>query len=94
MLPEVPTVAESGYPEFNAVGWAGIYVPNGTPQPIVARLNAAIVKAATLPEVKRQFEEQGVEAASSTPAEVAKMLQDDAVRIDEIAKRIGIVRAD
>jgi tripartite-type tricarboxylate transporter receptor subunit TctC len=94
MLPEVPTVAESGYPEFNAVGWAGIYVPNGTPQPIVARLSAAIVKAATLPEVKRQFEEQGVEAASSTPAEVAKMLQDDAVRIDEIAKRIGIVRAD
>jgi tripartite-type tricarboxylate transporter receptor subunit TctC len=94
MLPDVPTVAESGYPEFNSVGWAGIYVPNGTPQPIIDKLNAAIVKAVALPEVKKQFEEQGVEGASSTQAEVAKMLRDDYAKIDETAKRIGIVRAE
>jgi tripartite-type tricarboxylate transporter receptor subunit TctC len=90
MLPDVPTVAESGYPAFNAVGWAGIYVPNGTPQPIIDKLNAAIVKAVTLPEVKKEFEAQGVEGASSTQAEVAKMLQEDYVHIGELAKSMGI----
>jgi tripartite-type tricarboxylate transporter receptor subunit TctC len=89
-LPDVPTVAESGYPAFNSVGWAGIYVPNGTPQPIIDKLNAAIVKAVAMPEVQKQFEAQGVEGASSTQAEVAKMLQDDSVRIGELAKSIGI----
>jgi tripartite-type tricarboxylate transporter receptor subunit TctC len=90
MLPDVPTVAESGYPAFNAVGWAGIYVPNGTPQPIIDKLNAAIAKAVTLPDVKKEFEAQGVEGASSTQAEVAKMLQEDFVHIGELAKSIGI----
>jgi tripartite-type tricarboxylate transporter receptor subunit TctC len=90
MLPDVPTVAESGYPAYSSVGWAGIYVPNGTPQPIIDRLNAAIVKAVAMPEVKKEFEAQGVEGASSTPAEQAKMLRDDYDRIHETAKRIGI----
>jgi len=90
MLPDVPTVAESGYPDYNSVGWAGIYVPNGTPQPIIDRLNAAIVKAVAMPDVRQEFEAQGVEAASSTPAEVARMLRDDYAHIDQTAKRIGI----
>jgi tripartite-type tricarboxylate transporter receptor subunit TctC len=90
MLPDVPTIAESGYPAYNSVGWAGIYVPNGTPQPIIDKLNAAIVKAVAMPEVQKQFEEQGVQGASSTQAEVAKMLQDDSVHIGELAKSMGI----
>ncbi len=89
-LPDVPTIAESGYPTYNSVGWAGIYVPNGTPQPIIDKLNAAIVKAVTLPEVKKEFAEQGVEGASSTQAEVAKMLEDDYVHLGELARGIGI----
>jgi tripartite-type tricarboxylate transporter receptor subunit TctC len=89
-LPDVPTIAESGYPAYNSVGWAGIYVPNGTPQPIIDKLNAAIAKAVTLPEVKKEFAEQGVEGASSTQAEVAKMLQDDYVHLGELARSIGV----
>jgi len=89
-LPDVPTIAESGYPAYNSVGWAGIYVPNGTPQLIIDRLNAAIVKAVALPEVKKEFAEQGVEGASSTQAEVAKMLQDDYVHLGELARSIGV----
>ena len=42
LLPDVPTVAESGYPGYNAVGWGAIFVPNGTPQPIIDKLNATI----------------------------------------------------
>jgi tripartite-type tricarboxylate transporter receptor subunit TctC len=89
-LPDVPTIAESGYPAYNSVGWAGIYVPNGTPQPIIDKLNAAIAKAVTLPEMKKEFAEQGVEGASSTQAEVAKMLQDDYVHLGELARSIGV----
>jgi tripartite-type tricarboxylate transporter receptor subunit TctC len=89
-LPDVPTIAESGYPAYNSVGWAGIYVPNGTPQPIIDKLNAAITKAVTLPEVRQEFAEQGVHGASSTQAEVAKMLQDDYVHLGELARSIGV----
>lgn len=89
-LMDVPTIAESGYPAYNSVGWAGIYVPNGTPQSIIDTLNAAIVKAAALPEVKKEFAEQGVEGAGSTQAEVARMLQDDYAHLGELARSIGV----
>ncbi len=90
LLPEVPTVAESGYPGFNAVGWGGIFVPNGTPQPIIDKLNATIAKVVTLPEVKKQFEEQGTEGAGSTQAEMAKLLREEYARLGELAKSIGV----
>lgn len=65
-------------------------MPNGTPQPIVDKLNAAIAKAVTLPEVRQEFAEQGVKGTSSTQAEVAKMLQDDYVHLGELARGIGM----
>jgi tripartite-type tricarboxylate transporter receptor subunit TctC len=89
-LPDVPTIAESGYPAYSSVGWAGIYVPNGTPQPVIDKLNAAIVAAVALPEVKEAFAAQGVVGASSTQAEVAKMLADDYIRLGELARSIGV----
>jgi tripartite-type tricarboxylate transporter receptor subunit TctC len=89
-LPDVPTVAESGYPGYNAVGWGAIFVPNGTPQPIIDKLNATIAKAVTLPEVKKQFEEQGTQAASSTQAEMAKLLREEYARLGALAKSIGV----
>jgi tripartite-type tricarboxylate transporter receptor subunit TctC len=90
LLPDVPTVAESGYPGYDAVGWGAIFVPNGTPQPIVDKLNATIAKVATLPDVKKQFEEQGTEAASSSQAEMAKLLRDEYARLGQTAKSIGL----
>jgi tripartite-type tricarboxylate transporter receptor subunit TctC len=90
LLPDVPTVAESGYPGYDAVGWGGIFVPNGTPQPIIDKLNATIVKALTMPEVKKQFEEQGTEAAGSSQAEMAKLLADEYARLGQVAKSLGL----
>jgi len=90
LLPNVPTVIESGYPGFEATGWGAIFEPNGTPQPIIDKLNATIAKAVTLPEAKKQFEEQGTEGASSTQAEMAKLLRDDYARLGDMAKRIGL----
>jgi tripartite-type tricarboxylate transporter receptor subunit TctC len=65
-------------------------VPNGTPQPIIDKLNATIAKIVTLPEAKKQFEEQGTEGASSTQTEMAKLLRDDYARLGDMAKRIGL----
>jgi tripartite-type tricarboxylate transporter receptor subunit TctC len=90
LLPDVPTVVESGYPGFDAVGWGGIFVPNGTPQPIIDKLAATIAMVATLPEARKQFAEQGTEPASSTQAEMAKMLRDDSARLGELAKRLAV----
>src|SRR5215471_2801707 len=90
LLPEVPTVIESGYPGYSATGWGGIFVPNGTPQPIIDKLVATIAKVVTLPEAKKQFEEQGTEGASSTQAEMVAILREDTERLGEIAKRLGL----
>src|SRR6267378_1861576 len=90
LLPEVPTVGESGYPGFDAVGWGGIFVPNGTPQPIIDKLAATIANVATLPEARKQFAEQGTEPASRTPAQMAKLLRDDSARLGALAKRLAV----
>jgi tripartite-type tricarboxylate transporter receptor subunit TctC len=90
LLPDVPTVVESGYPGFDAVGWGGVFVPNGTPQPIIDKLNATIAKVVALPEVKKQFEEQGTEGASSSQAEMAKLLADEYARLGGVAKSLGL----
>jgi tripartite-type tricarboxylate transporter receptor subunit TctC len=90
LLPEVPTVGESGYPGFDAVGWGAIFVPNGTPQPVIDKLAATIANVATLPEARKQFAEQGTEPASSTQAEMAKILRDDSARLGDLAKRLAV----
>jgi tripartite-type tricarboxylate transporter receptor subunit TctC len=90
LLPDVPTVAESGYPGYEATGWGAIFVPNGTPQPIIDKLNATIAKAATSPDVKKSFEGQGTEAASSTQAEMAKLLREEFARLGGVAKELGL----
>lgn len=89
-LPGVPTIGEQGYPGFDATGWAGVYVPSGTPQPVIDRLNAAIVAAVASPRVQAAFAEQGVEGAASTPDEAARLLRQDHARLGDIVRRIGM----
>jgi tripartite-type tricarboxylate transporter receptor subunit TctC len=90
MLPDVPTVAESGLPGYDSVGWGGIFMPVGTPQPIVDKLNATIVKVFAAPDVKDQLAQQGSEAATDTPAELARLLREDYDHLGQVAKAIGI----
>jgi tripartite-type tricarboxylate transporter receptor subunit TctC len=85
VLPEVPTVAESGIPGYESVGWAGIWVPKGTPQPVIDKLNAAIVKVVATPELKAAVQEQGSEAQSSTPAQLAKRLREEYDQLGKLA---------
>ena len=73
-LPQVPTTAESGYPEVRAIQWVGVFTTAGTPRPIVERLNAELNRIVRLPEVVDKFAEQGVTPTGSTPEEFQALI--------------------
>ncbi|MDB5811813.1 MAG: LacI family transcriptional regulator [Betaproteobacteria bacterium] len=84
-LPDVPSVAESGFPGFDASLWLGFFAPKGTPAPILKRLQAELTAVAQAPDMKEQFERNGAEPLTNTPAEFTKLIQ---VEIDKYAKVI------
>jgi tripartite-type tricarboxylate transporter receptor subunit TctC len=73
-LPQVPTTAESGYPEVRAIQWVGVFTTAGTPRPIVERLNAELNRIVRLPEVVEKFAGQGVTPTGSTPEEFQALI--------------------
>jgi tripartite-type tricarboxylate transporter receptor subunit TctC len=75
--PEVPTFAESGYPEFVLLNWYGILAPAGTPRPAIQRLNASIVSGLKGAEVPARLASAGVDAAPSTPEELETWVRND-----------------
>lgn len=86
-LPDVPTLAETVAPGFNATAWQGLFGPAGLPAPIVERLHAEFAKALNTSEVKRSFESAGLTAGGGSPQSFAKFVD------DEIAKWGGIVKS-
>ncbi|MEP9379975.1 tripartite tricarboxylate transporter substrate binding protein [Aquabacter sp. CN5-332] len=91
VAPEVPTVAESGYPGFDAVGWHGILAPAGTSPAIVNKLNAAIVKVLADPETKALLAAQATEAVGDTPQQFETFIKDDIAKWSAIAKEANVV---
>jgi len=89
-LPDVPTVAEQGFKDFEAGGWLAILVPNGTPPAVIARLNTEIGKVMMLPEVKAKLIAQGVEARASTPEQLGALMKSDTTKWHKIVKDAGI----
>ena len=85
-LPDIPTAAEAGVPGYQSSNWAGIVVPKGTPQGIITKLNAAIMKVLGTPEAKEKFLSQGAEASPSTPEEFRRLIRADYDRIAQVAK--------
>jgi tripartite-type tricarboxylate transporter receptor subunit TctC len=74
-LPEVPTIAESGLPGFDATAWYSIVVPAGTPKPIIARLNTELVKILTSPDIRARLISEGADVETSTPEELAAFVR-------------------
>ena len=89
-LPDVPTVAESGFPGFEANGWLGILVPNGTPPDVIAKLNAEIGKVMQSAEMKKQLLAQGVEARTSTPEQFGAFIRSENTKWAKIIADAGI----
>ena len=90
-LPEVPTVAEQGYPGFEAALWLGIMAPAGTPKPVVDRLHREIVAIVATPEFTSQMDANGAEPLSSaSPDQFTAMLRAEVDRYTKLVKGLGI----
>jgi len=88
-LPQVPTIAESGYKDFEAVTWFGIVGPARLPKDVVARFSADINKALKEPELQKKLGDQGADVAGSTPEQFARLIRDDIARWGKIVRESG-----
>ena len=88
--PELPTIAESGFPGFESDTPQMFLVPAGTPQAVITRLNAEIVRILRLPEAKERLVGLGFETVASSPAETARRIQSDVVKWTRVVKAAGI----
>ncbi|HET8743961.1 MAG TPA: tripartite tricarboxylate transporter substrate binding protein [Ramlibacter sp.] len=87
-LPEVPTMDEQGLRGFEKVNWFGLWLPAGAPPEIVAKIHAAVAAALQEPDVKAQFDQQGIEGVALPPREFAAFVASEAKAAQEIAQRI------
>jgi tripartite-type tricarboxylate transporter receptor subunit TctC len=90
LVPDVPTVAESGLPGFESVTWFGLLGPAGTPRAAVERVNAELNKALQSSEVQARFAQLGFDPAGGTPAEFAATIQRDARKWSKVIKDAGV----
>jgi tripartite-type tricarboxylate transporter receptor subunit TctC len=79
-LPDIPTVQESGVPDFASVTWFGLMAPKGTPEPVIAKLNAAVTEILGEPDIRAQFLKLGVEPAPMAIAATAKFIDEERTR--------------
>ena len=93
LLPEVPSLSEAGVKDFEAVAWFGYAAPPGTPRDIVARLNAEILRALALPEIRQRLIDGGSEVIGNSPEAADKFLQSEISRWGAVVKAANI-RAD
>jgi tripartite-type tricarboxylate transporter receptor subunit TctC len=88
-IPQLPTVAESGVPGFEARQWYGVLAPAGTPQEIVTRLGDEIAKVVRSPEITKRFVSEGSEPIGSTPEEFARHIEAEIVKWGRAVKASG-----
>ena len=87
-MPEVPTMQEAGFKDYNIINWFGLWLPAGASTELVARLYAETVKALADPEVQRQFDVQGLEAVGSKPDDFARFVAKQSAFMIEVARKI------
>ncbi|HTP97688.1 MAG TPA: tripartite tricarboxylate transporter substrate binding protein [Casimicrobiaceae bacterium] len=90
LMPELPTIAESGLPGFETVAWFGVLAPAGTPPEIVHRLSAEIAKIARSPEMREKLLAMGAEPVGGTPEEFKAVIDRDIAKWKPLAQKVGI----
>jgi len=90
MLPDVPTTAEAGLPDFESGTWSGFAAPIGTPAAIVQRLNSEVHKVVAVKEIRDFFAQQGGEAYSGTPEEFGRLIASEAIKWAKYAAIAGV----
>jgi len=89
-LPDVPTFAEAGLPGVDVSLWFAVLVPNGTPAPIIKKLNADIAQIVADPDFKQALAVRGFDAVSSSPEELAQFLDKDYVKFRDLIQKLGL----
>jgi len=90
IAPDLPTMAESGYPGFEAVPWFGLMAPAGTPQAIVDRLHRETAKIMQMPDVRKKLNDIGADVIGGTPAELAAVIERELPQWTRVIKQAGI----
>jgi tripartite-type tricarboxylate transporter receptor subunit TctC len=90
VAPDLPTIAESGYPGFDAIAWHGILAPAATPPAIIDRLHAEIVKALKDPETIKLIEAQAIQVVGNTPQDFAGFIKQDIVLWKDVAQQAKV----
>lgn len=88
-MPDLPTIAEAGVPGYEATSWFGLLAPSGTPDAVIRRLNASIVKALNDPEVRQRIAELGATPTPETPESFASFIQQETTKWAEVVKASG-----
>ncbi len=89
-MPDVPTMAEAGFPDYALDAWFGLVAPAGTPDAIVSKLNGAFVQAVRDPAIGKELVNQGAQAVTTTPAEFAAFIAAETERFGKIVRASGI----
>ena len=89
-LPDVPTMAEAGFPQYKSVGWFGLFAPTGTNPAIVNKLSAAVAEAIKDPQVTNALQLQGIEASASSPAVFSAFVNDQLELHRKLAKDMNL----
>jgi tripartite-type tricarboxylate transporter receptor subunit TctC len=89
-LPEVPTMAEAGLPDFEALSWYGLFAPAGTPPAVIERLNTELNRAVVLPQVGGELAKRGFMQTPGSPQDMAAVLAADQVKWGGVIKPLGL----
>jgi tripartite-type tricarboxylate transporter receptor subunit TctC len=89
LAPEIPTVAEQGFPQFDATAWIGLLAPAGTPAGIVERLGAEAQRILRLPEVREALTKHGFDVIGSTPGEFARFIRAESEKWGAVVRAVG-----
>lgn len=90
--PQLPTMAESGFPGFDVNAWFGLLAPAGTPAPIIAKLHGETARALAAPDVRKRFIEFGMEVIGNTPTEFAAVIRSEIPKRKMTIEGAGIER--
>lgn len=89
-IPDIPTVAESGLPGFQVIGWFGLFAPAGTPRPVIQKLNSEIVKTLRAADTREKLSGHGLIPGSGTPEDLGRFLSEEIVRWRKLIQDAGI----
>jgi len=90
LLPDLPTIAESGYPQFEALAWNGLVAPAGTPRAVVDKINAEVNAILKQPDVVQKMNAAGFDLTGGSPEDFARLMQGEVARWTPVVKQLGI----